>query len=241
MKLIGYIRVSTDEQAKDGQSLSIQDLQLHKYCELHGHELIDVIVDDGVSASINLDKRPAGFMLLDRLKDKEADGFVVQRLDRAFRITIDGLLTAELFNKRGLTIHSVNEHIDTTTAFGKFVLRSMLSMAELERDKISERATETFEGLRDQAKPWGPTPFGLVRVGDKLYRDKETWAVREAVISLRDTLSLRAVCTELQQRDIASPSGGKLWHPSTLIGIINNHNELKHIPFLKACNEARVS
>lgn len=238
MEVIGYIRVSTDEQANDGQSLSIQDLQLHKYCELHGHKLIDVIVDDGVSASINLDKRRGGSELIARLKDKQADGFVVQRLDRAFRITMDGIQTIEMFNRRNLTIHSVNEHIDTTTSFGKFVLRSMLSMAEFERDKISERATETFEGLREQGKAWGHTPYGLMRNGEKIYRNSETWPVREMIISMCAELSYRAVCAELQRKGIAAPSGGKLWHPSTLVGIIKSHNELKHIPDFLAINEA---
>ncbi len=245
MDLIGYIRVSTEEQANNGQSLGVQDLQLQKYCELHGHELVDVIVDDGVSASIDLMKRPGGRELVQRLMQGEAEGFVVQRLDRAFRITMDGLLMVEQFNKRDLTIHSVHEHIDTTTAFGRFVLRSLLSMSELERDKISERNKEVSDGLREQGKAWGHTPYGCVKVDGLLYRDPNTWPVREEIMQWREEgatqMSWRGIVNRLMQRRTPAPNGGRKWHVSTLQGIVESHHAIECYPLLSAKKETAVS
>lgn len=241
MKLLGYIRVSTEEQAKDGQSLAIQDMQLHRYAELYDAQLVDVIVDEGVSAGTALEKRPGGSELLDRLRDGEADGVVFQRIDRVFRLTVDGLVTAAKFNRQGIALHSVNEHINSATPDGWLSLTILLATAEYERNKIKQRAVETSAGLREQGKVWGHTPFGCMRAGSQLYRDPDTWAVRELIITLRKALSYAAVCTELQARKIPAPSGGKLWHRSTLKGIVDTHHSLEHIHARTVAPETRVS
>ena len=241
MRLIGYIRVSTDEQARDGQSLAIQDLQMHRFCELYGHELVDVVVDDGVSAGVDLENRGGGAALLDQIRDGGIDGVVVQRIDRLFRKTVDGLLTAAWFNRRGVAIQSINEHIDTGSPDGWLTLTILLATAEYERNKIAQRAREVSEGLREQGKAWGPTPYGCVR-GDgddagKLFRDPAKWAVREQIVEMRRTLSLRAICAELRERGIPAPGGGRLWHSSTLKGILDTHHDLEHIPTLPLARE----
>lgn len=241
MKLIGYIRVSTDEQARDGQSLAIQDMQLHRYCDLYEHELADVYIDEGVSAGTPLEKRPGGSELLDRLRDGEVDGVVFQRIDRVFRMAVDGLVTAAWFNRRGLSLHSVNEHINSSTPDGWLSLTILLATAEYERNKIKQRARETSDGLRQQNKAWGPTPFGCIRRDDQLFRNPEQWGVRERIILMRKTLSLAAICTELQEKNIPAPSGGRLWHRSTLKGILDTHHEIERIPLLDNAPELSIS
>ncbi|MBE9538496.1 MAG: recombinase family protein, partial [Proteobacteria bacterium] len=211
------------------------------YAELYDAELVDVVVDEGVSAGTALEKRPGGAELLDRLRDGEAEGVVFQRIDRVFRMTVDGLVTAAWFNRLGLSLHSVNEHINSGTPDGWLSLTILLATAEYERNKIKQRATETSAGLREQGKAWGPTPFGCMRVGDKLYRDPETWVVRKSIVDMRTGLSLRAICTELREWGIPAPSGGRLWHTSTLKGIIDTHHTLEHIPDLPSAPETRIS
>lgn len=239
MRLIGYIRVSTDEQARNGHSLAVQDAALHKYCDLFGHDLVDVIIDDGVSAGTELAKRPGGAQLMDRLRDGDADGVVFTDLDRVFRRTVDGLLTAEWFDRRGLGIHAVYEHIDTSDPDGWFILTIKLAGAERERRKTIQRNTRVSAGLKADGKVYGHTPYGCTRVGDCLFKDPATWPVRERIVAMKESqdLSLRAICTELQARDIAAPSGGRLWHVSTLLGILNGHHDLNHIPDLPATPE----
>jgi len=243
MRLIGYIRVSTEEQ-EDGRSLSIQDQTIHKYCELFGHELIDVVVDGGISAGTPLEKRPGGSELMDRLREGQAEGFVFSDLDRAFRVTVDGLMTAQWFEKNALAIHCVNEKIDTADPDGWFILTIKLAAAERERNKIRFRARKTSAGLREQGLAWGPTPYGCVREGERLFRDPATWAVRETIMDLwegGDGLSMNAIATELRERGIEAPGGGRIWHRSTLRGLIQTHHDLKHIPLPDSAPEARVS
>ncbi|RCX32099.1 recombinase family protein [Thioalbus denitrificans] len=243
MKLLGYIRVSTEEQADRGRSLPIQDLGLHRYCDLYGHDLADVIVDDGVSAGIPLEKRPGGRELLERLRDGEAEGFVAIDLERVFRLTVDGLQVAAEFDRRGWVMAFVDDKVDTSDPDGMFILTIKLAACQRDRDKIRQRAVRIFRGLRDQSMAWGPTPYGCVRQGERLFRDPETWGVREEILRLREHsgLSLRAICTELQSRRIPAPSGGRLWHVSTLRGLIDSHPDLEHIPFLADDNETPVS
>lgn len=233
MKLLGYIRVSTDEQAEKGKSISVQEMQLAKYCELYDHELVDVLLDDGISASVDLDRRPGGANLLMKLEDGLAQGVVIQRVDRGFRKTINGLVTAARFNACGWTIHSVNERIDTSTPDGWLQLTILLAMAEYERNKIVQRAHEISNGLRDQGIAWGHAPYGCIRVGDQIYRDPAKWSLRQRIIDLRmQGLSLRVIGRTLQRDGIRAPNGGRLWHLNTLTTILQSHDSLHHLPFL---------
>lgn len=233
MRLFGYIRVSTEDQAKDGQSLAIQDLQIQRYCDLYEHTLVDVFVEEGVSAGAPLENRPQGRELIARLQGDEAEGIVIQRLDRLTRVTIDGLLLFASFNRQGLAVHSVNDRIDSATPDGWVQLTLMLAMAEYERNKIRQRAKETADGLRAQGKVYGPTPYGCMSVDGRLFRDPTTWAVREQIMDWRKGLSLRAIVEELRVRKIAAPGGGRCWHVSTLLGIIRSHPDIQNIPFIE--------
>lgn len=242
MRLLGYIRVSTDDQAREGQSIEIQRLQIQQFCATQGHDLVDVLVDDGVSASIDFERRPAGADLRDRLLNGEADGMVCQRMDRAFRVALDGLTFFTWLDRQGFVFRSVNEAIDSATPEGMMMVTMLLGLAECERKKIQQRSREVTRGLREQGKAWGGTPFGCVRVGDRIFRDPEQWQHRELIIELRETgLSLRAIAAELNERRILSPSGGRVWHVSTLKGILGSHADLESIPELPEPPDAPAS
>lgn len=230
-RLIGYVRVSTEEQGKVGQSLGLQQEQIQRYCELYDCDLVDILIDDGVSASIPLQNRPAGDELWDRLMAGEADGMIVTRLDRAFRITIDGLVSATQLNNRNISIHSVHERIDTSTSMGWYMLTLLLANAELERNRIRERALETTHGLRAAGRCWGAVPYGCeLDENKRLRRDPNTWSVRENIVQLAERgLSLRAIAAELEERGIPAPGGGNHWHPSTLRNVLQSHSEIKTI------------
>lgn len=243
MRLIGYIRVSTEEQASDGRSLGIQRAQLEKYCDLFGYELVAVVADEGVSASMDLSGREGGAQVLDRLRRGEADGVVIQRLDRMFRLTLDGLKTFAWFDRRGLVCHSVNEKIDTTSPEGKMQLTLVLAMAEYERNKISQRAREVSDGLREQGRAYGEVPYGCMRMGDHLYRDPDTWPIRERIVAEINSgdSSIRGLCNRLKKEGIRAPKGGVLWHASTVSRIFETHLGLESIPDLPALHETGVS
>jgi DNA invertase Pin-like site-specific DNA recombinase len=239
MRLIGYIRVSTEEQARDGHSIGTQRAQLRKYCELRGYDLVDVVTDKGVSGSTRFERRAGGKAVIGRLARSEADGIVVQRLDRAFRQTIDGLMTAEWFDRRGLTINSVHELIDTSTSFGYWALTMMLANAKLERDRTSERCAEISARLREEGRVFGGVPYGCVAAEGRLYRDPEAWAQREDIVALYARLrSLRQTAKRLRELGVPPPNGGAHWDISTLSRIVKTHGELEHIPLAGSGNPA---
>ena len=106
-KAIGYIRVSTSEQAMEGVSLDNQKAKIQSYCEFNDLELIEIIEDAGKSGK-DL-KREGIQVLLGRIRDKSVDAVVVYKLDRLSRKVIDTITLIETFEKSGITFHSLND------------------------------------------------------------------------------------------------------------------------------------
>jgi DNA invertase Pin-like site-specific DNA recombinase len=252
MNLIGYIRVSTEEQARDGVSLGQQQRRLLAYCDLHEHTLVGIYGDDGVSASVPLAKRAAGKQLLGELKAGGAEGVVVVRLDRLFRDALDGLTFFRAAERSGATVHSISELIDSSTPAGKLGLTIQLAAAQYERDLAVQRATECNHALREQGKVYGHVPYGCVAVGEgearRLMRNPITWQVRDtAVAALQDGMSLRSLADEMAGQHIASPTGKRRWSPNTLRELRTHHASLQKLPMAElatvalAVHEAEIS
>ena len=233
MRLIAYIRVSTDDQADNGHSSStVQPARLKAYCDLHGHLLVASIVDDGVSASVPLAKRAGGKTLLAALKAGEADGVVVVRLDRLFRSAIDGLRFFEEFaDKRNVAVHSVSELIDTSTPAGRLNLTIQLAAAQYERDLAVQRATDNSRGLRKAGRVYGHVPFGCVAIAGQLYRQPVDWQVRERIVALRgEGYSFGTIRNLLRDEGAPAPAGGAWWSKATISALCDLHGELVHLP-----------
>lgn len=85
MKVIGYLRVSTDRQAEEGLGLEVQEQAITAWAEDHGHDLVGILRDEGISGSNGIDTRIGLADALDVLRDKKAKGLIVYRLDRLAR------------------------------------------------------------------------------------------------------------------------------------------------------------
>ncbi|MEA9759756.1 MULTISPECIES: recombinase family protein [Xanthomonas] len=259
-RAIGYVRVSTDEQAAQGHSLALQPERIRQWCALRELQLVDIVFDEGISAGVQLHKRPGGKELMHRLRTGEADVVVVFRLDRLFRNAQHGLnFVRDELDGRGINLHSITELVDTTTPTGRLMLTMLWAVAEYERDTIRERTRSTMEGLRQQGRVYGTTPYGCVAVGGRwdeslgrvvgqhLYRDPKTWPHRELIVQLRgphdgaEQLSLQGISTELEARGIPAPAGGRRWQKHSVSRVINTHGGLKHIQPLPTEHEPAVS
>jgi site-specific DNA recombinase len=127
MKVVGYVRVSTEEQANHGVSLAAQEQKLRQYCELFSHELTEVIVDGGQSAkTLN---RPGLQRALELIKTGEAAGILVLKLDRLTRSVRDLGELLEVHLKNAALV-SIQEQCDTSSAAGRLMLNLMTSMAQ---------------------------------------------------------------------------------------------------------------
>jgi site-specific DNA recombinase len=223
MKLIGYIRVSTEEQAKSGLGLESQRAKIEAYAALYGHELVGVINDDGFSAKSL--KRPGIQTALASLSRGEAAGLLVFKLDRLTRSVSDmgGLIDKYFGEKAGKALVSVSDQIDTTTAGGRLVLNVLVSVSQWEREAIGERTAAALEAKASRGeRKGGQAPLGK-QWAEKSHVECEQEARAVKLIrELRDTgMSIRDIVSELNRRGVPVVRKGKQWHVTTIQRIVS--------------------
>ena len=154
LRTVGYIRVSTSEQAEKGISLANQKQKIKAYAEVKDLDLIGIISDKGISGK-NLN-RPGINEIINLINKGKIDAVVVYKLDRLTRNTKDLLyLFDDLFTKKDVMFYSLNENIDTSTAMGKFFLTLMGAMGQMERDLIGERTKDVLAKLKKDGRRLG--------------------------------------------------------------------------------------
>ena len=160
MPVIGYARVSSEEQAQGGVSLDAQSRSIERYCELHELQLARIEVDAGISGA-TIRKRPGFQCALDDLTSGAMSGLVVTKLDRMARNTMETLEIVDGARLHGWQLHCVHEPIDTTSAAGEAILTVFAAMSQMERKQIGERTRAALDELRRQGRrvsgrpPWG--------------------------------------------------------------------------------------
>ena len=217
-KAIGYVRVSTEEQATDGVSLAAQEAKIKAYADLYDLDLVEIIVDAGQSAK-TLD-RPGITRALAMLTARQADGIIVAKLDRLTRSVADlNRLIERLFSeKSGRLLWSVADAIDTRTAAGRLVLNILASVSQWEREAIAERTRDALRHKKALGQRVGAVPFGsrLAADGITLEPEPAEREVMDLVAELRRTgLSIRGIVSEMNNRGVLTKEGGK-WHIATV-------------------------
>lgn len=184
MRALGYVRVSTEEQATEGLSVDAQQAKLKAHATAQGMELIDIYVDRGVSASKPLASRSAGSELLAALDSGTADAVVAIKLDRLFRDSIDALTVTRQWDDAGIALHLLDmggASVDTSSAFGRFFLTMLAGVAEMERNLIGERTAAALAYKRDQGQWLGNVPYGYRRNGHGLQPHAAEQATIDAI------------------------------------------------------------
>lgn len=247
MHAVAYIRVSTEEQARDGASVAAQRAALARYADANGITIVRWAEDLGVSARIRFEDRPGGKGAFALLAAKGADALLATAVDRLFRDVRQGLAFVDWCQPRRIRLVSLRETIDTGTAAGRFALTVTLGSAELERNLIAERTAQAMQQMRRDGKFTGTAPFGTVRVdatgaraadGEYLARDPATWPTRERVVRLyRDGLpdGRRVGFGKLSlylrfDLALAAPGGGAWWSKATLKSLHDTHDRLSELP-----------
>src|SRR4030042_1584997 len=220
MTAIGYVRVSTEDQAKEGVSLDNQKSKIVAYCQLKDLELREIVEDAGISAK-NL-RRDGVQKVLRLARKKEIDAVVVYKLDRIFRSTVDALETTKAFDKWGVSFHSIEETLDTRSAMGRFFFTLTAALAEMERRLIGERTKAALAHKRSKSeKTGGDIPFGydLTPAGILIKNETEQEVIRTIRRLNRDGYSLRRICRDLEQAGHLTKRGNEVWHPQTIAHI----------------------
>ncbi|MFN7716685.1 MAG: recombinase family protein [Pseudanabaenaceae cyanobacterium] len=217
-KAVGYVRVSTQEQANHGYSIDAQIAKIQAYASLYDIDLIDVVVDAGVSAK-SLDRHGLT-NVLQMLDTGKADAVIIFKLDRLTRDVSDwNYLIKNYFTDKALL--SVSDQIDTRTAAGRLCLNVLMSVAQWEREAIGERTSTALRQKQSQGEHVGSPAYGYEMVNKKLVKVSSELEVIALVKQLSaDGLTLTAIANELNSQGINTKRGGK-WQAVQVSRVIN--------------------
>ena len=225
-KAVCYIRVSTEEQSRNGVSLAAQEETLKAYCLLQKLEIVSIIREEGVSAGKPLATRPGGKELLRLIAKKKASHVVGYKLDRLFRNAEDALNQSRAWDAAGVALHLVDmggTAINTGSAMGKMFFTMVAAFAELERNLIAERTASALRHKKENGQVYGTTPLGYIRQGNNLVADEKELEVVAQVKQWRgEGLTLRLIADRLNGQRIPTKKGGK-WHASTVKYLLENN------------------
>ncbi|MCF7995361.1 MAG: recombinase family protein [Chromatiaceae bacterium] len=204
-KTIVYVRVSTATQVEEGVSLEAQQHKAAAYAGLYDLELIETIVDAGVSAKTL--ERPGLQKALGMIDAGDAKALLVVKLDRLTRSVGDlGRLIEGYFAPGKAELMSVSEQIDTRSANGRLTLNVLMSVSQWEREIIGERTSDAMRHMQAQGHYiGGRAPYGFRLVDTALVADTLEQQVITQARELRARgLSLAKVATELETRGFRS-------------------------------------
>ncbi len=215
MKLVGYTRVSTVEQA-DNTSLEDQKTRILSYGVAMGHEVVNCFPE--VASGKQTGNRPQFQAAIALLKSGGADGLIVAKLDRLGRNVRDILqFVDEVITPFGKSLIILDLQIDTSTPSGRMVLTMMGAMAEMERSIIRERVERGRQAKADRGGyAFGAPPIGKKAVEGELVPDElEQETIATIFRHRRSGKSPQKIADYLNAQNIPTKRGGT-WHHSTV-------------------------
>jgi DNA invertase Pin-like site-specific DNA recombinase len=208
VKVIGYVRVSTDDQAASGLGLDAQRATIAG--EAAKRDWTVTWVEDAGRSAKTLE-RPGVTTALNLLAKGEAQVLVVAKLDRLSRSVQDFAATMDTARKQGWALVALDLGVDTTTPAGELVANVMAAVAQWERRVISDRTKDALAAAQARG-----TRLGRPRAIDA--------GLLLRIVGLReDGLSLRQIAHVLNDEGVPTVRGGRCWHPATIRGLITSH------------------
>jgi len=216
MKAIGYCRVSTEDQAENGESMEAQDHKIRQWCDLHDAELVLIRGDEGISGK-STHNRPALKECLDMAMSLRKAGdtvvFVIFALSRLSRSTRDTLLLADTFDKNRIELVSLTERIDTTTPAGKMFFTIMAAMNQYKIDETRVQTKAALDNKRRNGEALGNQRFGWMKDGVRgklIPNEPELRAVKLMLELEASGHSLAEISAKLAERGDRARSGGMI-------------------------------
>jgi site-specific DNA recombinase len=210
LKTLGYVRVSTEEQSREGVSLDMQTAKIQAYCELHGLDLVGIETDAGLSGR-SIAGRPGVQAVLERVRKKRNSlkCLVVYKLDRLARNTKEALEIAQLLQKRGVALHSVCEKLDTTNACGELFFALLAAMAQWEQATISERTAAALARKKEKSERVSRfAPYGYRFEGGSVVPEPtEQETIRTIQLLSAQGQTTRSIGPFLAERNVLNRNG----------------------------------
>jgi len=208
-RVLGYIRVSTDEQAKTGHGLAAQRKAISDECERRGWDLVGIVGEVKGASAKSLDR--AGLQsALARMDAHEADVLLVAKMDRLSRSLLQGAQVMERAKARRWALVALDLQVDTTTPAGEMLANVVLSTAQYERRLIGERTKAGLQAAVAKGVVLGRRQSLSVDV------------VRRIVAERADGRSLPVIAAGLVADGVPTAQCGATWHPSTIAAVLKS-------------------
>ena len=214
-----YIRVSTEDQAREGFSLPEQEKRLRAMCEYKGYEIYKVYEDAGISAKTG-NTRPGFEELLQDIRDKKCNTIVVLKLDRLTRSVYDWENILKFLEENDAYLDCANDDINTTNANGKMISRILTSVSQQEIERTSERTKVGLSGAIKEGHIPHKAPFGYKHVDKKLIPDEATKDQVIRIFNLYYQGNSYQTISNLYNKE--KVFGKTNWKDSTILKIIEN-------------------
>ena len=161
-----YIRVSTEDQAREGFSLGKQEAKLKQLCDYKGYEVYKVYCDAGISAK-DMEHRPKFQEMLKDMKDGKINYIVAYKLDRVTRSVRDLEELISQLEKYNTYLVCDRDDVNTSTANGRFFVRMLTVLSQLEIEIVSERTKFGLNGAIKSGHLPGQVALGFKKDGNK--------------------------------------------------------------------------
>ena len=220
MRVAIYVRVSTEDQAREGFSLDAQEKRLNAYCKVRGWDVAGIYRDEGFSGTNT--GRPEYQRMMEEMD--RWDVLLVLKMDRIHRNSVNFADMMDALRENGKEFNSLTEKFDTTTAMGRFVMDIVQRMAQLESEQIGERVkvgmTKKAEG--GEGPMGSPEPYGYeYAAGGLVVIEAEARVVRRIFDMYLDGGTLEAIANTLTNANVPSKRGGA-WSRQAVFRILHN-------------------
>ena len=214
-----YMRVSTEDQAREGFSLPEQKERLESFCKFKGYEIIDYYQDAGISAKTG-NHRPEFERLKDDIKTKRINTIVALKLDRITRSIYDWENLMTFLDENDAYLDCVNDEINTTSANGKMISRLLMSVSQNEIERTSERTKVGLAGAIKCGHIPHIAPLGYKHEDKKLVID---YATKDVIVRIFDLYyngySYQKISNLFNEEKVL---GKDNWRDSTIQNILEN-------------------
>ena len=219
-----YIRVSTEEQAKEGFSIKAQKIKLSQYALARDWKIFDYFIDDGISGK-NIKDRPEINRMLAAVQSGLVDNVLVYKIDRLTRSTKNLIELVDLFNSKGCAFNSLCESIDTTSATGRMFIKIVGIFAEFERENLAERVSFGYEQKTREGNytnTHGVYGYDYIQgTGELIPNPEEKEIVKEIYARYLSGLSMNKIGKALSRDKVPTKRGGN-WSSATIASILSN-------------------
>ena len=214
-----YLRVSTEDQAREGFSLPEQKERLETFCKFKGYEIVDYYEDAGISAKTG-NYRPEFERLKEDIKSKRINTIIALKLDRITRSIFDWEKLMTFLDENDAYIDCANDEVNTTNANGKMVSRLLMSVSQNEIERTSERTKVGLAGAIKQGHLPSQAPLGYKHENKKLVIDYSTKDVVVRIFELYyNGNSYQTISNILNEEQVLGKSN---WRDSTITAILEN-------------------